>query len=170
MRRLRWLLPPVIIAIVIVLGGRYLKNKDILAHNAPAKPAPLAPGIASHTNEFCVVQSDGDRPRFEVCAASSTQLTNPPVTQLEGVKIKLYVDDARKYDYVTADKAQFDQAAKKLVTDGDFEITIGVPSDDKTPKGRLLSIRGAGGEFSSETGVATTDKPVHFEFEQGSGT
>src|SRR5438552_16096104 len=46
---------------------------------------------------------------------------------------------------------------------------MGVPEDGLV-SGRLLRIRGSGMRFASDTGKATTDRPVTFGFDRGSGS
>ena len=46
---------------------------------------------------------------------------------------------------------------------------MGVPAD-QPPTGRLLRIHGSGMRFASDTGKATTDRPVTFGFDRGNGS
>ena len=89
--------------------------------------------------------------------------------ELEGVELQLFHEDGEKSDLIRSEKAQFDTAAKTLYSDGDVDIIMGVPAD-QPPTGRLLRIHGSGMRFASDTGKATTDRPVTFGFDRGSGS
>ncbi len=55
-----------------------------------------------------------------------------------------------------------------LYSDGDVEITMGVPVD-KPPTGRLIVIKSSGVRVESKTGKAHTDRLATFQFDRGEG-
>ena len=83
--------------------------------------------------------------------------------------MQLFHDDGEKSDLISSDKAEFDVSAKTLYSDGEVDITMGVPAD-QPPTGRLLRIHGSGIHFASDTGKATTDRAVTFTFDRGHGS
>lgn len=167
MRRLRWLLPLAILSIAAAVGSMYWKQRARLAREAPAPPARLAAGIQGQAVDWCYAQSQGERTQVDVCAARFREAGD--LMELEGVQIKLFHADGEAYDLVTSDSAQFDTASRTLYSEGEVEITLGVPAGQQ-PTGRLLSIHSSGVRFSSKTGVAETDRAVRFEFEKGGGS
>jgi lipopolysaccharide export system protein LptA len=85
------------------------------------------------------------------------------------VELQLFHDNGEKSDLIRSSKAQFDVNAKTLYSDGEVDIIMGVPAD-QPPTGRLLRIHGSGMRFASDTGKATTDRPVTFGFDRGNGS
>ncbi len=167
MRRLRWLLPVAILSIAAAVGSIYLKQRAKLAQEVPPQPERLGSGVQGQAFNWCYTQSEGDRTHVKVCAAKFREVGS--LMELESVRINLYHTDGEAYDLVTSDSAQFDTAAKTLYSEGEVEITLGVPAG-RQPAGRLLSIHSSGVKFSSETGVAETTRAVRFEFEKGGGS
>src|SRR6516162_9358346 len=139
MRIGRWLILAALVAIVAFVGDTYMKRKALLDKDAPSAPPPLESGIEARGNNWCYTQSEGDRPRVEVCAARNTQLSDPNVMQLEGVELKLYQKGSSQYDLVKSEKAEFDIHQKTLYSDGDVEITLGVNAAGP-PRGRVVKI------------------------------
>jgi lipopolysaccharide export system protein LptA len=93
----------------------------------------------------------------------------PNLMELEGVELQLFHENGEKSDLIRSDKAQFDVVAKTLFSDGEVDIIMGVPAG-QPPTGRLLRIHGSGIRFASDTGKATTDRPVTFGFDRGTGS
>jgi lipopolysaccharide export system protein LptA len=169
MRAARWLLPLAILLIIYQVATTYYSRRRTLAENAPAPVKPLEKDIEGRANDWVWVKSDGNRPVVEVRAKNFRQIKEPSVMELEGLELHLFHKDAKEYDLVRSDRAQFDIAGKSLYSEADVEITMGVPVD-KPPHGRILKIHGSGVHFSSDDGKATTDRHVTFEFDQGGGS
>jgi lipopolysaccharide export system protein LptA len=169
MRFGRWLILAAILLIAAFVGDTYMKRKALLDKDAPAAPAPLEAGIEARGNNWCFTQSEGDKPRVEVCAERNTQLADPSVMQLEGVQLKLYQKGSSEYDLVKSEKAQFDIHARTLYSDGDVEITLGVNTEGP-PRGRVVKIRSSGVRFASDTGKVGTDRAANFELDTGGGS
>ncbi|HXP86823.1 MAG TPA: hypothetical protein VN841_18985 [Bryobacteraceae bacterium] len=169
MRRLRWLLPAAIIAIVVWIAVTYSKRKATLASEAPAPPPPLAQGLEGRANDWCYKQNSGDLPRVQICAKSFRQITEPSLMELDGVELDLYHANGKQFDLVKTASAQFDINGKTLYSDGEVDITMGVPAVGPQ-HGRVLRIRTSGVRFASDTGKASTDRAATFEFDQGGGS
>lgn len=169
MRRFRWLLPVAILAILGSVAAIYIQQLE-LRGNGPEKPALLGDGIKGQALDWCYDQAQGDKSRVSICATKMNQIDDR--YELEGLKLKLFHADATIYDLVTSDFAKFDAATKKMVSEGNVEITLAVPADPAAPvkPGRLLKIHSSGVEFSTETGEADTTRDVKFEFDRGGGS
>ncbi|HEX5431919.1 MAG TPA: LPS export ABC transporter periplasmic protein LptC [Bryobacteraceae bacterium] len=170
MRRGRWLILAAILSIVGFVGVTYLNRMRTLKQETPVPPAPLDLSLESRADNWCYTQTDGGRPKVKVCAAAFKQIKQPPSMDLTGVSLWLYHEDGSQYDLVKSEKAQFDIANKTLYSDGDVEITLGMDAAGSPAHGRLIGIHTSGVRFASDTGVATTDRPTTFEFEQGGGS
>lgn len=167
MRRLRWLLPPAIVAIAAGTGWIYIQRRDAIASAAPSRPQPLEEGVRGRALDWCYTQSEGERPRVDICAAKLHETGG--LKQLEGARIKLYHGDGSKYDLVESDLVRFDEQQRKLYSEGEVNITLAVPENAEAGA-RLLAIRSSGVEFSADTGQVFTDRVVSFEFAQGGGS
>ncbi len=167
MRRFRWLLPVAILVILGAVGVVYVQQRELFLQNAPKRPALLKDGVAASALKYCVDQAQGANPKVKICAAAMSR--SGTTTELQGVELQLFHENATEYDLVTSDFAKFDDTEKKLFSEGNVEITLAVPAEG-APPGRLLKIHSSGVDFSSETGEAATTRPVSFEFDRGSGS
>ncbi|HSP68820.1 MAG TPA: LPS export ABC transporter periplasmic protein LptC [Bryobacteraceae bacterium] len=169
MRRTRWLFLAAIVAVIFAVGASYIKRREILDRDIPIKPRPLETGVAGRANDWQHTVFKGDKKHFTIRARNIREIKEPSVVELEGVELQLFRQDGEKSDVIRSETAQFNMAAKTLYSDGAVEITMGVPSEGP-PTGRLLRIHGSGMHFESDTGKATTDRPVTFGFDRGSGS
>lgn len=169
MRRIRWLFVPAILSILVFVGATYFKRKGTLAKDAPAAPAPLETGIDARSQDWRWSKINGTCPVVKVRARSFRQIKEPSVMELEDIELELYHKNCTQFDLVKSARAQFDMTAKTLFSDGDVEITMGVPAEGP-PHGRVLKVRSSGVSFQSETGKAATDRQAVFEFNQGGGS
>jgi lipopolysaccharide export system protein LptA len=169
MRHTRWLFLAAIVAIVVMVGATYLKRRDILASEHPVLPTPLETGVDGRANDWQHTVFKGDKKHFTIRARNIREIKEPSLAELEGVELQLFHENGEKSDLIRSEKAQFDTAAKTLYSDGEVDIVMGVPAD-QLPTGRLLHIRGSGMRFASDTGKATTDRPVTFGFDRGTGS
>lgn len=167
MRRLRWLLPVAIIAILGAVGVLYFRQLKLLSDGAPQRPALLSSGIEGSADDWCFDQAQGANPHVKICATKMVRTGE--MIELQGVKLQLFHEGAKEFDLVNSDFAQFDLTERKLFSQGSVAITLAVPVEGPAP-GRLLKIHSSGVEFSSETGEAATSRPVRFEFDRGSGS
>lgn len=174
MRRLRWLLPVAILAIVVAVASYYLEGLRQFNANAPNLPEMLESALAGRANDWCYTQSELDRPRFKVCAERFEQVLEPDeFVKLENVSIELHHDSGDAYDLVRSQSATFREQDKTLISEGEVEITLGVPTDENGEyqrSGKLLKIYSSGVQFDTESGVAFTEQDVSFSFEKGSGS
>jgi LPS export ABC transporter protein LptC len=169
MRRTRWLFLAAIFAVVFLVGATYLKRRDILEREAPVHPRPLETGLGGRANDWQHTVFKGDKKQFTIRARNIREVNEPALTELDGVELQLFHEDGEKSDLIRSEKAQFDPATNSLYSDGEVEITMGVPADEE-PTGRLLQIHGSGMRFASDTGKATTDRAVTFGFDRGNGS
>ena len=169
MRRTRWLFLAAIVAVIFFVGASFIKRRDILERDPRVQPKPLELGVDGRANNWEHTVFKGDKKHFTIRARNIREIKEPNVAELEGVELQLFRNDGEKSDVIRSEKAQFDMAAKTLFSDGDVDITMGVPADGQ-PTGRLLRIHGSGMHFESESGKATTDRPVTFGFDRGNGS
>jgi lipopolysaccharide export system protein LptA len=168
MRHTRWLFLAAIFAIVFMIVATYLKRRDILANEPHVQPKPLEAGVDGRADYWEHTVFKGDQKHFTIRARNLREMKDS-LMELEGVELQLFHEDGGKSDLIRSEQAQFDTTAKTLYSDGEVDITMGVPAD-QPPTGRLLRIHGSGMRFASDTGKATTDRPVTFGFDRGNGS
>ena len=168
LRSTRLLLLLAIVLILGAVGATYYRQRAILSRQAPAPPKSLPLDTAATASSWTYTKYDGKRLVAVVQAKSFRQLNEPSRLELEEVELRLIKPDGKRYDWIRCATAQLDQAHDTLYSDGEVDITMGVPLDGPA-RGRLLGIRGSGVSFDVKTGRATTSRQAHFTFELGDG-
>jgi lipopolysaccharide export system protein LptA len=168
MRRTRWLFLFAILFIVVAVGATYLKSKRSLERDAPAKPKPLARNFDGSFDKWTYSDQKGTTPHVTITADKMRESAGSNSLDLDGVELKLYNKSGKNYDLVKTDKAVCDPSAKTLYADGPVNITMSVP-EEGPQHGRIVRIQTSGVKFDTQSGKATTDRPVQFEFDQGGG-
>jgi lipopolysaccharide export system protein LptA len=177
MRRTRWLFLFAIIFIVVAVGATYLTRKGNLARDAPARPKPLARNFDGSFSKWCYSDQKGTTQHVHLCAETMKESAGSTGFDLDGVDLKLYNKEGTQYDLVKTQKALCDPNAKTLYADGDVEITLNCGAHNEAvcvpvegTHGRIVKIHSSGVKFDTQSGKATTDRPMRFDFDQGGGT
>ena len=166
MRKLR---PLILLAILAILAGvsiTYYNRLKLQAGAAPAKPKPLAPGTLATSHAWTYTQTTNGSTTITVHAEDLQEVQGKQ--ELTGVQLDIFHKDGNEYDHVKCAKAEFDMSQGVLYSDGDVEITRGVPVD-QPPTGRLIVIKSSGVHVESKTGKAYTDRLASFQFDRGEG-
>jgi len=171
MRRIRRLFLLAILIIVGAVGSRYWFQRAEQIAAAPPPPVSLPLNTQAQSRDWIYNYSVDQRPVVEVRARDMRHVREPDVLQLDHVQLRLFRKDGKQYDHVKSASAVFDRPAGALVSEGDVEITLGVPVEGAQPgRARLLTIRSSGIRFEEKTGKASTDKPASFRFDRGEGS
>ena len=168
MRRTRWLLLLAILAILGGIGITYRAQRQVLQKQAPAKPPMLPTEISGVREEFKLTRTEAGQNKWEITAAKVRQEKDSSQTHLEQVTLKIYNKTADKYGLVKSANAEFEQNAKRLFSEGEVEITLGVPAEGQ-PSRPLVNIKSSGVTFDVQASKASTDRPASFTFENGTG-
>ena len=170
MRRTRRLLLLLIAAIVAGVSITYVVQRDTQARNAPASPSALPESLSAQGQNWSweKTDADGGRPLVRVFAKGFRQTADGQHVELEHVTLQLFQKDGKAFDEVKSAKADFDIAAGHLFSDGEVEITMGVPSEAGRTA-RLVHIKTSGVNFDSKNGTASTDRAAAFKFDRGEG-
>ncbi len=170
MRKIRWTLLVLLVAAiaVVVAGYRAAEKRNLLL--APAKPAPIPKDLHSIANNWSWSQSSKDHPVVEAHARDFRQIKDSSRFELGELEMKVFTKTGDTYDLVRSAKAEFDQVAEKLYSEGDVTITLGLPAaSPPVPGKRYVEIRTSGLTYDNRSGASDTDRPVHFQFENGEG-
>lgn len=170
MRGTRWLILAAIAAILGGVGLSWRWQKSALEHGARAKPKQLPLDLNSSAEDWLWTQSvPGEgRPAVEIQAKRFAQSKDNSRIDLENVELRLHKRGGGEFDRVRSAKAQFSTSDKSLYSEGDVEITLGVPAEGQ-PKRNLVGIKSSGVRFDSATGKASTPRRAEFVFENGTG-
>jgi lipopolysaccharide export system protein LptA len=166
MRRKRGLL---LAAIVVILGAvavSYYSRRERLARQAPPPPQALPREVEAVASDWVWSHTAGGRPVVEVRAKQFRQVGGR--FELERVDLRLYHNDGSRFDGVKSARAEFDVAQGSLYSEGEVEITMGLPAQGPA-QGRLVLVRSSGVTFESRTGRASTERLAAFSFDQGQG-
>ncbi|MFB3826099.1 MAG: LptA/OstA family protein [Bryobacteraceae bacterium] len=167
MRGTRWLILAVIAAILGGVAVTYQMRQRALRHGAPPKPKDLPATLSASREGFTWYQSVPGQacPAVEVKARDFGQSKDNTKVELRGVELKLFKKDCSEFDLVKSAAAEFATVEKRLFSDGEVEILLGVNAEGKH-RVRILT---SGVTYESATGKATTQRAAQFEFENGRG-
>lgn len=170
MRGTRWL---ILLAIGAILGGvglTYRMRMTALEREAPPRPKALPLDLASSAENWVWTQSmPGEgRPAVRIEARKYGQSKDNSRIALEGVELRIFHKSEGRYDRVRSARAEFQTAEKRLYSEDEVEITLGLPVEGE-PRSTPVSIRSSGVAFDSATGQAWTERPTEFTFENGVG-
>lgn len=168
MRGARGILLAAILGAVVAVGVLYRLQKQAADTAAPRPLDPLSADIQGKASDWELTKSDRGRPIVNIRARSFQQSKDGSKVLLEGVRLRLYHPDRDTFDYVESAKAEFSPDEQKLFSDGEVNITLGVPPEGE-PQRQLVSIKTSGVSFDSASGKATTDRLAEFVFAKGSG-
>ncbi len=163
MRRTRWLFLAAIFGIVAWVSATYVKSKAFSSRNAPVAPKPLEAGIDARSQKWTYTKSNGTQQLFSITAGEMSENKDSSTIALQEVELHLFHKDGSKFDRVQCASATFNESAKTLFSDGQVDITMGVPVDGPV-HGRIVKVHSSGVSFQSDTGVAITDRKTSFEF------
>jgi lipopolysaccharide export system protein LptA len=166
MRGTRGVLLVAIVAILAAVAGTYYYRNKNLAKQAPAPPKSLPVEVDAAASDWVWSSYRGKDPVVEVRAKSFRQVKDR--FELERVELRLHHRGAQKFDLVKSAKCKFDVGQGTLYSEGEVEITMGLPAE-ATPRGRLVLIRSSGVSFESKSGRASTERAASFTFDLGEG-
>lgn len=155
-------------AIGVVVAGYHVSQKRNRMLAAP-RPAPLPENLNSVAKNWSWSRSSKDSPVVQVRSRDVRQIKDSSRFEMIDVELKIFSKAGDSYDLVRSSKAEFDQAAEKLYSDGEVSIVLGLPAEGSVVEKRPVEIRTSGLTYDSKTGVSSTDHPVHFQFEDGEG-
>ena len=158
-----------ILAILAGIGVTYRIQRRVLRAQAPPKPAMLPVEISGIRDELHLAHSEAGQNKWELSAHKVRQEKDSSQVHLEQVTLKIYNKTGDEYDLVKSAKAEFDQSASRLYSEGEVEITLRIPVEGQ-PTRPPVTIKSSGVTFEVKGGKASTDRPTSFTFEHGTGS
>ena len=165
MRHLRWLIVAAFVLILALVIRSYYKGPVEVTSLEPA--VVMKPGDNMQAQKWSATLTDKGHEKVRIQAQSMRQNKDSGKLDLDDVDLEIPKKTGNKFDKVHTAKAQFDTATQTLFADGDVEIILAVPEGEE-PNGHLLHIKTSAVTFVKD-GRATTDKPIEFVFDRGSG-
>lgn len=168
MRRLRRLLLVAVGLLLAAVGFTYWARRTMLERRTPPVAAALPHSIQAEGRDWVYTHHEGERPRVEVRATRMRQIAEPAEFELEGVQLRIFHSDGRTYDLVKSAFARFDVKKSELYSDGEVDITLGLPVSG-APAENPVIIRTSGVRFETTTGKALTERPTSFRYGRAEG-
>jgi len=166
MRRIAPLILLGLVAIIVGVGTTYYARLKQQAGNSTAQPKKLNPGTTTVFHGWTYTHTSNEKTVITVHADDFQEVNGKD--ELSGVRLDIFHKDGDEYDHVTCAKAEFDMGQGTLYSDGDVEMTMGVPVD-RQPAGRLMKIKSSGVRVEVKTSKTSTDRLAAFEFDRGEG-
>ncbi len=166
----------------VLVAGVYLRHswEAHLVHLAAPPPVPSS--IQQRSNAFSFSKESGTRTEFTVRAARATQYTDGGRALLEDVWITAYGSDGQRFDNLHTHSCDYLDATSNINCAGEVHIDLESAADARLHPTTHSNINGdANGDaqvvhivthnvtFNRETGIATTDQNVRFNFGQMEG-
>ena len=166
MRHLRWLIVAAFVFILAFIARSYYMGAP---GGTPRDSGlvPMANNVNMQAQKWSATLANQGRETVRIRAQNMRQNKDSGKLDLEDVDLEISKKTGGKFDKIHTAKAQFDTNTQTLHADGDVEIILAVPEGEQ-PNGHLLHIKTSGVTFVRD-GKATTDKPIEFVFDRGSG-
>jgi lipopolysaccharide export system protein LptA len=165
----------ILLAVVVacVYGARDWQSRQARKRVPAAVPSSVEQRSAGFTFSKVV----GDRTEFTVRASRATEFAEGGRSLLEDVWITAYGGAGERFDNLHTRTCDYLTASESTSCAGDVQIELDRASDlpPEEPKGaptsgsRLVHVTTSHVSFDHKTGLATTDRPVSFQFSQGEG-
>jgi lipopolysaccharide export system protein LptA len=140
-------------------------------------PAAVPSSVEQRSAEFKFSKVVGNRTEFTVRASKATEFVEGGRSLLEDVWITAYGGAGERFDNLHTRTCDYLSASESISCAGDVQIELDRSSDQQAQaeKGgqasasRLVHVATSHVFFNHQTGLATTDRPVSFQFSEGEG-
>jgi lipopolysaccharide export system protein LptA/lipopolysaccharide export system protein LptC len=160
-----------VVLVACVYGARDWQSRQARKRMPAAVPSSVEQRSAGFTFSKVV----GDRTEFTVRASHATEFVEGGRSLLEDVWITAYGGAGERFDNLHTRTCDYLTASESTSCAGDVQIELDRASDPQAQKGvpangsRLVHVTTSHVSFDHKTGLATTDRPVTFQFSQGEG-
>jgi len=140
-------------------------------------PAAVPASVEQRSAAFSFSKVVGNRTEFTVRASKATEFVEGGRSLLEDVWITAYGGAGERYDNLHTRTCDYLTASESISCAGDVQIELDRASDHKVQaenggqasSSRLVHVATSHVSFNHQQGLATTDRPVSFQFSQGEG-
>lgn len=169
MRGLGRLLALLFLLLLVATGVVFYYQRLAAEANATPPPTPLPENVAGTADRWQWSHTVEGRPMVEVSARSYRMIQMPSRVELEDVELKIFGGQTDTYDLVKSRRADVDTRAKTMVSEGEVEIVMQLPTNGGPPPARPTVIRSSKVQFETESGIARTAEKTFFQFADGHG-
>ncbi|HXW17082.1 MAG TPA: LPS export ABC transporter periplasmic protein LptC [Candidatus Acidoferrales bacterium] len=133
-------------------------------------PKPVPSSVQQASQKFSFSKVEQERTIYTVEASQATQFKDQDLSVLEDVVVTMFGKDGTRDDTIHTRECNYEPGTGKILCAGDVQIDIrSAANPQSNPSPRSVRVDTSGVTFDRETGVATTEKPVAFEFPNGQG-
>ena len=173
LRRFRFLALAGLCAVLTITLASFLLREPESAVRPPPPPK-IAADIEQQTQAFSLSKSSGDQTLYTIEAAQVTHFKETDKTVLRDVSILLYGKEGTRLDRITSSECEFDPGSGSLFIAGEVSMQLDAPlsgplSDAEQAAPNPVHIITSGLSFDQNTGVASTEQEVRFQFAGGEG-
>ncbi len=156
--------------------GVYLEHKWVAYREKQKAPPPAPQDVTRLSSGLTFSKGEGTQKIFTVEASKVTDFKGKDASLLEDVKITIFGKRGERHDTMHTQSCQYESVGGGIVCSGAVQIDIESAADaERAAKnldgtaGRKVHVETSGMTFNRATGLAKTDQPVKFVFQNGSG-
>ena len=170
MRNIRFLLLTVALVVAAVVWD-FLDARRGAVEGRIQELKVIPSELASQASRWHWSQSSAGRQKVEIFADSFRQSTETHLFDLEGVELRIFHENGKRYDQVISSAARFDSRTEELYSEGDVTLILGRDIESNPDQVESATkIHSSGVTFRAKSGVCVTDRPTVYEFEGGWGS
>lgn len=180
----RTLVLSLLVATALVTGGAYFVRSQRSVAEQTAAPERV-PSNVTQSEGFTLSKSEQGRTLFTVRALRAREQKDSGKSLLEDVEIITYGAQGNRHDRISSKLCEYDAKTGRVHSQGEVEIELAtlpgeLPTAAGTPGGSApwnlpggraarIFVKTSGLTFEEKTGIASTDRAVHFRFSRGTG-
>ncbi|MDE3135955.1 MAG: hypothetical protein KGL59_05250 [Acidobacteriota bacterium] len=161
-------------AIVTVLAVAATLGYRAWRRSRPAPPAPPAvpSSVRQRSLKFTFSKVDGEQTVFTIHAGQATQFSREEPSLLEDVDIVVYGEHGERHDDIHTHSCEYEPSTGGIVCHGKVQLDLAsapVPGRPANTAAEGIHIAASAVGFNRDTGEATSDAPLEFQFPEGQG-
>lgn len=180
----RTLVLSLLVATALVTGGAYFVRSQRSGAEQTAAPERV-PSNVTQSEGLTLSKSEQGRTLFTVRALRAREQKDSGISLLEDVEIITYGAQGNRHDRISSKLCEYDAKTGRVHSQGEVEIELAtlpgeLPTAAGTPGGTApwnlpgaraarIFVKTSGLTFEEKTGIASTDRAVHFRFSRGTG-
>jgi lipopolysaccharide export system protein LptA len=157
-------------------AGVYLERKWVAYREKQKAPPPAPKDVTRLSSGLTFSKGEGTQKIFTVEASKVTDFKGKDASLLEDVKITIFGKRGERHDTMHTQSCQYESAGGGIVCSGAVQIDLESKAEaERAAKnldgtaGQKVHVETSGMTFNRATGMAQTDQPVKFVFQNGSG-
>jgi lipopolysaccharide export system protein LptA len=156
--------------------GVYLERKWVAYREKQKAPPPAPKDVTRLSSGLTFSKGEGTQKIFTVEASKVTDFKSKDASLLEDVKITIFGKRGERHDTMHTRSCQYESVGGGIVCSGAVQIDLESKAEAERAArglngtaGQKVHVETSGMTFNRATGMARTDQPVKFVFQNGSG-